>query len=143
MKLQPGDIPKKKFKKLLYAAHEDFKLGTEEQQIIISTLLSLGKAISYGPGLHKELKKLAPAERIVELQKRLRGKGAVFEGEMPTKEEIEQAREKKMNSVDMEGMDASAIITGSKRRCEHSLSLVLILARLTYSASCWAVVPAN
>lgn len=58
---------------------------------------------------------LSDAEYISKMRSRLKKKGAVFAGELPTDWEIERAQEGKERKQLLDGIDSSAIIK-SKRR---------------------------
>lgn len=79
-------------------------------------LKKLGRAVRSGPTLHRGLKDLDDDDaRVAELKSRLEAKGYEISGDAPTAKEIKAATRKRDAQED-DGLDASNIITGKRRR---------------------------
>jgi hypothetical protein len=82
----------------------------------LTALKGLVTAMALGPSMYTGLKELDVEERVTEMRTRLKEKGAIFKGAVPTKQEIAAAKRVKDRERDLEGIDTSLIIEESSKR---------------------------
>ena len=88
----------------------------------VKILLELGTAMRLGPRLYKGLKEMdSDQERITCLTERLQEAGASWKGQLPSKHDIQSAKQERQRLDDLDGIDTSLILddndnAGSRRR---------------------------
>lgn len=80
-------------------------------------LKRLARAISAGPSVFRGLGEGVDLDdKISMLSQRLRSRGAEFKGEAPTAQDIARARAVRQREMDLDGIDASNILSSTDRK---------------------------
>eukprot|EP00903_Cladosiphon_okamuranus_P012743 g11913.t1 len=95
---------------------EDEEDQNDEDSNRMTALRAMARAMNLGPKPFVGLKQLKKKDAETTLRTRLVEAGANFDGPFPSAREIAQARRKSETAKDLEGMDMSNIVAGSRRR---------------------------